>query len=259
MAALSLLWVDLRANRSSPDLCSSLPRTYVAQRITRPCDVLPRMDVAQPWAVCFEYDFPHAHELQVLADAKRRQDATPIILLTSSHSYEIAHWALKACVWEHLVKPLSVRRMCNCLMTAYRIANAPISVPDGPVRNEPSRLSEGELSDDRLFHVTAYVAANYMEKISLVTVARMCGLSSFQFSRTFKKTKGVAFRDFVIDFRIERAAQDLRTSRTSVTEIAFSVGFNDLSYFARMFRRRFGVAPCQYREAAETRQLSLFD
>lgn len=259
MAALSLLWVDLRAKQSSPDLCSSLPRAYVAQRITRPCDVLPRMDMTRPWAVCFEYDFPRTHELQVLADAKRHQDTTPIILLTSSHSDQIAHWALRACVWEHLIKPLSVRSICNCLMTAYRAANVMMPVVASPIRNESSRVLEGELADDRLFQVISYVAANYMEKISLVTVARMCGLSSFQFSRNFKKTKGVTFRDFVIDFRIERAAQSLRASRTSVTEIAFEVGFNDLSYFARMFRRRFGVAPCQYRKAAEPHQLSLFE
>ena len=256
MAASSLLWVDLRAKRLSPDLCSSLPRSYLAQRVTRSCEVLTRLDGASPWVVCFEYDFPRTDELQVVADTKRHRDSTPIVLLTSSRSKEVARWALQACVWEHLIKPLSVRSLCNCLMTIYRAMPAivPVSIRNDSLRRGP----ESELSGDRLLQVVAYVAANYMEKISLATVSRMCGLSPFQFSRSFKKTKGVTFRDFVVDFRIERAAHSLRTPGMSVTEAAFEAGFNDLSYFARMFRRRYGVAPGQYREAVEPRQLSLF-
>ena len=46
------------------------------------------------------------------------------------------------------------------------------------------------------------------------------------------------FRDFVVRVRIQRAAELMRQPNVSVTEAAFGVGFNDLSYFARMFRRQ---------------------
>lgn len=115
-----------------------------------------------------------------------------------------------------------------------------------------------ELPNDRLQLVLSYVEANYVEKISLATVARLCGLSPFQFSRAFKKIRGITFRDFVLEFRIERAARGLRSPDASVTDVAFGAGFNDLSYFARMFRRRFGVSPSHFREVTEPCQLLLF-
>jgi len=50
----------------------------------------------------------------------------------------------------------------------------------------------------------------------------------------------------------------MKYSSASVTEAAFVVGFNDLSYFARMFRRQLGVSPSHYRSESEPSQLLLF-
>jgi AraC-like DNA-binding protein len=258
MATQSLFWVDLRNKRSNPDLFSNLPTSYEAKRLTRPSEVIPRIKVETPWAVCFEYDSPRIADLQVVTDTKQHRYSTPIVMLTESSSPELSSWALRSCIWEHLVKPISVKSLCNCLMTIYRCCP---SQESGKLQNSEPSISaapESELSDDRFFQVIAYVAGNYMEKISLARVSRLCGLSPFQFSRAFKKAKGVTFRDFVIDFRIERAAKYLTVAGASVTDAAFGNGFNDLSYFARMFRRRYGISPAQYRESITPKQLPLF-
>jgi AraC-like DNA-binding protein len=258
MATQSLFWVDLRNKRSNPDLFSNLPTCYDAKRLTRPSEVIPRIKTEPPWAICFEYDSPRFGDLQIVTDTKQYQGSTPIVMLTDSSSAELSSWALRSCVWEHLVKPISVKNLCNCLMTIYRCC--PRQEP-GHIQGSEASVTvapESELSDDRFVQVIRYVAGNYMEKISLSRVSRLCGLSSFQFSRAFKKAKGITFRDFVIDFRIEKAAQSLAVPGASVTDAAFGNGFNDLSYFARMFRRRYGVSPAQYRESTTPKQLSLF-
>jgi AraC-like DNA-binding protein len=56
---------------------------------------------------------------------------------------------------------------------------------------------------------------------------------------------------YILERRLERAAERLGREglRQTITEIAFSVGFNDLSYFCRAFRKRFGAAPRDYRAA----------
>jgi AraC-like DNA-binding protein len=97
--------------------------------------------------------------------------------------------------------------------------------------------------------------------VRLSTVAKLCDLSRCQFSRNFKKEQGRTFRDFVVQTRIQRAAELMRQPNAiSVTEAAFGVGFNDLSYFSRMFRRQLGVTPSHYRRAeVEPSQLPLFD
>ncbi|HEV2963389.1 MAG TPA: AraC family transcriptional regulator, partial [Candidatus Angelobacter sp.] len=111
---------------------------------------------------------------------------------------------------------------------------------------------------DRVDPALSYVEANYAEKISMATAARLCHLSPFQFSRRFKMKNGLTFRDFVLRLRIERAAKLMKDSGVSVTEAAFGVGFNDLSHFARMFRRQMGVPPSLYRKESQPSQLPLF-
>lgn len=259
MSARILLWVDLRVAPGEPDLCSSLPRAYGARRVRRASEIAPALQYHNAVAVCFEYDRPDPRGLAALSETKSRYSWLPILMVTGQHDDGLALWALRRCVWDYLVKPLPVRRLCDSLMNIYRAApdtsanplrksHAPLAAVAGP-KLDPSRHLERAVS---------YVETNYAEKIHLSTVARICNLSPFQFSRNFKKENGINFRDFVVKLRIHHAAQLIRESGASVTDAAFVVGFNDLSYFARMFRRHLGVAPSHYRTEAEPLQLSLF-
>ena len=115
MAARTILWVDLRTTLSEPDLCSSLPKAYGAQRLRHLPDLLRAVQYWRPWAVCFEYDVPDARGLAALAEVKDRHSSLPIVMLTEQHAKTLANWAFRRCVWDYLVKPVSVRHLCNCL------------------------------------------------------------------------------------------------------------------------------------------------
>jgi len=258
MAARTILWVDLRTTLSEPDLCSSLPKAYGAQRLRHLPDLLRAVQNWRPWAVCFEYDIPDARGLAALAEVKNHHSSLPIVMLTEHHAKTLSNWAFRRCVWDYLVKPVSVRHLCNCLTSIDK------AVP--PTERPASRMPGANTSIDSLAvkgggtlaPAVSYVATNYPEKLRLATAARLCDLSPFQFSRNFKKEQGFTFRDFVVRVRIQRAAELMKYSSASVTEAAFVVGFNDLSYFARMFRRQLGVSPSHYRSESEPSQLLLF-
>jgi AraC-like DNA-binding protein/ActR/RegA family two-component response regulator len=260
MAARTILWVDLRTTLSEPDLCSSLPKAYSAQRLRHLPDLLRAVQNWRPWAVCFEYDVPDARGLAALAQVKNHHSSLPIVMLTEQHAKTLSNWAFRRCVWDYLVKPVSVRHLCNCLTSIDK------AVP--PAEREASRMPAANTSVNvlagkpyaggTLAPAVSYVATNYPEKLRLATAARLCDLSPFQFSRNFKKEHGFTFRDFVLRVRIERAAELMKYSSASVTEAAFVVGFNDLSYFARMFRRQLGVSPSHYRTESEPSQMPLF-
>lgn len=91
-----------------------------------------------------------------------------------------------------------------------------------------------------------FVRAHFHEKFPARDIAEFCGLSRFQFSRSFHSVFGITFREYLLRFRILEACERLRRGEQAVTEIAFAVGFHDGSYFARMFRRYTGVLPSQY-------------
>jgi AraC-like DNA-binding protein/CheY-like chemotaxis protein len=258
MAARTILWVDLRTTLCEPDLCSSLPKAYGAQRLRHLPDLLRAVQNWRPWAVCFEYDVPDARGLAALAEVKNHHSSLPIVMLTEKDAKTLSNWAFRRCVWDYLVKPVSVRRLCNCL-TSIDKAVPPTEHPASMIPSANTSINLLAVNGGgTLAPAVSYVATNYPEKLRLATAARLCNLSPFQFSRNFKKEHGLTFRDFVVRVRIERAAELMNYSSASVTEAAFVVGFNDLSYFARMFRRKLGVSPSHYRSESEPSQLLLF-
>ena len=92
-----------------------------------------------------------------------------------------------------------------------------------------------------------FVRANCTKDLTLEQVAEAVNLSPFYFSRVFKQEQGCTFIEFLIKARIEEAKKLLRTSKLSITEISFAVGYQDPNYFSQLFRHSEGITPSQYR------------
>jgi two-component system, response regulator YesN len=257
VATRGILWADFRLRPDQSDLCGSLPQAYRAQRVTLPDELREALQQCLPKAVCFEYDHPNARRLNALEEVRNRFRSLPVVVVAEPDSRALARCASRWSVWDYLVKPILLRRLCHCLASIDLAAprqSTSEAAAGMPLPGLPSASSSGA----RLAPAVSYVQVNYAEKLRMETAARLCDLSPCQFSRSFKKENGLAFRDFVVRTRIERAAELMKQSRLSVTEAAFFVGFNDLSYFARMFRRQLGVSPSHYRHEHAAEQLSLF-
>ena len=256
MTAKTLMWMDLRTTFSGPDLCASLPLEYQTRRLRNVPHLLTAMQSSHVWAICFEYDILDARGLAALHEVQDRYLPPPILMLMERQARAIAKSAFRRYVWDYLVKPVSVPRLCSCLTRIER-GEKPT---EGDVSAQPCSASaaEGLFARSSLAPAASYVTQNYPEKLCQATAAKLCDLSPFQFSRAFKKTHGLTFRDYVVHVRIDQAAELLRQQRASVTEATFVVGFNDLSHFARMFRKRIGVSPSHYRTDHEPAQMQLF-
>ena len=63
----------------------------------------------------------------------------------------------------------------------------------------------------------------------------------------FKETMGVSFIQYLNDYRLEIAAELLTTTTDNILDIAFHTGFNNISYFNRCFKNKYGVSPGRYR------------
>lgn len=88
------------------------------------------------------------------------------------------------------------------------------------------------------------------EPIDLETIAEEAESSPFHFLRLFSKVLGVSPHQYVVRSRLRRAARLLLEDTRSITDIAFEVGFGDLSNFVRTFRRAAGASPGSFRRAA---------
>ncbi len=94
----------------------------------------------------------------------------------------------------------------------------------------------------------AYIHQNYASPLSRQQVASALGVSEGYLSEFFKQEMGLSPWDLLKRFRIQRACELLKTTDDSITEIASLVGFEDPSYFGRVFSKQVGVSPKAYRE-----------
>ena len=97
--------------------------------------------------------------------------------------------------------------------------------------------------------VVEFIDAHIAEDFPLAALANLVELSTYHFARAFKRSFGIPPHRFHINRRIERARALLSNPRTSVAEVAASVGFSGASAFAATFRRTTGQTPTDYRRA----------
>jgi AraC family transcriptional regulator len=96
-----------------------------------------------------------------------------------------------------------------------------------------------------------WIDAHSQEPVDLEQVAAVAGLSPFHFLRLFGAVLGVTPHQYLVRSRLRRAARLLAEDQLPVTEIAYEVGFADLSNFVRSFHRAAGVSPRRFRQAAK--------
>ncbi len=101
---------------------------------------------------------------------------------------------------------------------------------------------------ERLRLVLDYIEVHYREKIQLETLARMLNISSYHFCHLFKKLTNFTVTDYINCLRIEKAAELMNTNNMNITEIALEVGFNDINYFSRVFRKYKSMSPSDYKK-----------
>lgn len=102
---------------------------------------------------------------------------------------------------------------------------------------------------DKMKQIIKYIECNYMNKITIADISSEVGLSESHFMKYFKKTMGTSFIDYLNDYRLTMASRLLVTSENSVLEIAIETGFENLSYFIRLFKKKYSMTPNQYRKS----------
>ena len=121
-------------------------------------------------------------------------------------------------------------------------------------RSPPAPLPPGDRRSGRLMAIKADIEARlHRRDLGIDMIAGLHGISPRAIQKLFER-EARTFSDYVLERRLERACHRLLASEArelTISAIAFEVGFGDLSYFNRSFRKRFGRSPSQLRSAAE--------
>ncbi len=101
---------------------------------------------------------------------------------------------------------------------------------------------------DILFKAMRYIKEHYMEKITIDDVALYAGISRSYLSTVFKKERGETITEYINRIRVEKSRELLKNPSLSLAEIADMAGYNDQSYFTKVFTKATGVSPGKYRK-----------
>lgn len=170
---------------------------------------------------------------EVANDCRLKAPAFPVAAMAASRAaaplYAIAR---RLAASETADEEAVVRLVAACLRAGTRLCPPPAS--------DQARVRE----------VAATLDARPADTLSLSEMARLAGLSRYHFIRAFRAATGETPRQYQIAARLRAAADRLVDTKAPITEIAFDVGFNDISHFNATFRRAFGVSPRTWRRAA---------
>ena len=152
-------------------------------------------------------------------------------------------------VYQRLLNLASIEDKFQSAQELFRILYE-LSKFDDARELASSTFSKAEVSSDsrRVLKVKNYISAHINDNLRLEQLAALVGMTPTAFSRYFKLRTGKNLSEYIIDIRLGMAARQLVDTAESVSEICWSCGFNTLSNFNRLFRKRKGCSPTEFRE-----------
>ena len=136
--------------------------------------------------------------------------------------------------------PPPPRALLDILVTAARLSRQ--QLPDAPVRLA-GRTNQAVLD------TATYLEAHFTQPVHLDDLARRVDLSPAHLSRSFARRMGMGIIEFVHQLRCEEACRLLRCTDEPIGRIAVRVGYDEIAYFSRRFRRQTGQSPREYARA----------
>jgi signal transduction histidine kinase/DNA-binding response OmpR family regulator len=202
-----------------------------------------------PSLILTDLMMPGMDGIQLVEKVKQdeRTSHIPVILLTAKNESQSKLTSLKTGVDDYLNKPFSTEellvRIHNLIEQRKQLAirfRERILVPITPTK-------EDSLDDKFLQKVRSVVEANMSSfAFSVEQLAEETNLSRTQLLRKLKALTGLSPNEFIKDLRLKKAADMIRQKADTITQIGYSVGFNDQSYFTKCFKKQFGVTPTEY-------------
>ena len=157
------------------------------------------------------------------------------------HSFEQSMSAILACDTNREGSELDIK--ANLYWMFYHIYN-----------NRLMNVTPNITEDKRLYTVRRaleFIRAEYMNEMTIEKLANYCGYSEFYLMKLFKQFTGTSCVDYVNNYRLTVAGRQLRDTDDDVATIAYQVGFNNVSYFNRQFKRQYGMTPREFRSSPD--------
>lgn len=112
--------------------------------------------------------------------------------------------------------------------------------------SEKNAKTETGAISDKLKTVLDYIELHYEDSITISELARLCYFSEYHFMRFFKKHMNMTCVEYINNLRLEKAVELFEQGETSILDVSLAVGFHNLSYFHRAFKKKYNMTPMSF-------------
>ncbi len=107
--------------------------------------------------------------------------------------------------------------------------------------------SGGKLRDFYIHEALTYIEHNFQNDITIEDIAAVCGLNRTYFGKIFKEALGKTPQEFLVNYRMLKAAELLKLTTLSIGDIGIAVGYANQMHFSRAFKNSYGISPREWR------------
>lgn len=236
------------SERHMPDYISSIIREVhqelmVTSSIVRGKELLNAILQKRPDLVIMDILLSGMNGLDVIKQTRKLELPTHFIIISAETRFEYIRTALRLGVDDFLVKPLQPLELQK---SVSRVLKKMESLPE---REDFSVSRMPELSYSRhIEKAKEWIEKHYADPVSLKTVASEIYLHPTYLGFLFKKELGMSFTDYLTQFRIEAAKHFLTDFGYTTAQTAEFVGYRDVKYFCKVFRKKTGLSPASFQK-----------
>ena len=205
--------------------------------------------------VLSDIEMPGEDGLALVEYINQNYPDTVSIIITCHADFNYIKKAMKHKVMDYILKPIDYDEL-KALLHQFAEKRKRIDRQDKmnqilkSIRQETVHQAYNDeqiSSEDRIGRVKKYIEEHLREKLYVEDLARLVHVNDQYLMRIFKKETGMSLTQYISDRRILQAGELLKFSEYNINYIADLVGFENLSYFAKSFKKHTGFTPSEYR------------
>lgn len=167
------------------------------------------------------------------------------IILSGHADFNYARSAISLGVYSYLLKPISFEEVEQTIGDVVERAK-------GMMEEKDSKEEMGETGDEGgdgslILRVKLFIEQHFNEIITRQDIESLVHMSHDHINRKFKKSTGYTLMEYIQYYRLHIARKLLRETTNTISEIALSVGYDSPAYFSKVFKKRSGITPNEYR------------
>lgn len=189
--------------------------------------------------------------LEMIRRIKNKNQKSKIIIITAYRNLSYAQEAVKLGAFRLLFKPIKIEELEESIKEALEDMDMELYLKEEEfyefIINQLKAVTHRDNFSFLIRKIIEYIVQNYNKNLTLNDLSEQFFISYWHLSKLIKKELNINFNQLLNMVRIEKAKIFLRMPRYKISEIAELVGYNDVTYFCKVFKKLTGKSPYEYR------------